>query len=308
MKNKNKNKKDVATVEAKKPEVKKPEVKKVIPTVKKTPVVETVVETKTPVEVKTPVIETKTPVEVKTPVETPKSFIERMIAGLTPKQVPGDRTLYVNPAKEIKLEIVEGNKLFNRGVLCEGWLVRTYSGEKGILIKVDEGKAIMKLSSSLEHSISLRSELEILDPEAKETKETKAKVAEVASVDEAGDLKTKKVVEPKKGFASFNGTSYTSKSFLARDIVAKFVSDNPKTTIAKLEEKFPAPFMGKFGLFKEVSEAKAISGNGLPRYFFKPEQLIKIGDKNIAVCNQITTEKIDAIIELAKTNGYEVTK
>lgn len=261
--------------------------------------------------VETPIIESpkvETPIEEAKP-EVKKSFMERMLDGLLAKEILGGRTLHVsNEDKDLKLEIIEG-KLFNKGTLKEGWLVRTPSGDKGTLVKVDEGKAIMRMSSSLEHSISVRSELEILDPEVKDVREPKQETVKQDSPNiEGGDLKPTelKKAEPKKGAYTFDGKSYVSKSVLARDIVAKYASENPKATVAKMEEKFPAPFMGKFGLFKEVSEAKKISGTGLPRYSFKEDQLVSVGDKKVAVCNQITPDKMNSIIALAKTNGYEV--
>lgn len=233
---------------------------------------------------------------VETPVETPKTFIEKMLIGLKQIEVQGGRTLYVKEGeKEFKLEIV-GEKLFNKGLLREGWTIQLSSGSIGKLVNVDETKAIIK-SSSLDTSISARSEVEIIDPEFKAEKVAKPEYVKT----EQGEIASEK---PAKQQYAFNG-QVLSKSFLAREIVAKYVLDNPKSTLKTLDEKFPAPFMGKYGIFKEITEAKKISGNGLARYFFKPEQLIKVGDKNIAICNQITEDKINSIIAIAKTLGYE---
>jgi hypothetical protein len=226
------------------------------------------------------------------------TFNERTLAGLTKKEIPGGRTIYVGE-KDVKIEIIDG-KLFNRGTLKTGWNVRISSGDKGILLNVDETKAMVKLNSSIEHSISIHSEVEIIDPEEKIVKAEKIKSETTSAVSTASTS-----VKPNSGRQqySFNGQLY-SKSFLAREIVAKYVLDNPSIDLKKLDKKFPVPFMGKYGLFKEVAEAKKISGNGLARYFFKPEQLIKVGNSNVAICNQITSEKINSIIEIAKTLGY----
>ena len=103
----------------------------------------------------------------------------------------------------------------------------------------------------------------------------------------------------------FNGEELgKGKTVLA--LVAHFISKNPKTTIAKLKEVFPDNLMNhKYGVFKEAGEAKKISGSR-ERYFLKPEQLIKVGDKWIAVCNQITAENIKPFLKAAKTLGFVI--
>ena len=148
-----------------------------------------------------------------------------------------------------------------------------------------------------------------MDPNSKEARATSTPSfdtsEEALSQEPKAEIKVEKAKAEKTGQYNFNGKTL-SKSFLAREIVAKYVHDNPKATIKDLEEKFQIPGMGKYGLFKEVNEAKKISGTGLPRYFFKPEQLIKVGKDEVAVCNQITEERINSIIEAAKAVGYTI--
>jgi hypothetical protein len=236
------------------------------------------------------------PAEVKPEVPAkPLTFAEQMINGLTPKTVPGDRTLYVGDVG-VKLEII-GGKVFNKGVLKENWIVRFHSGDQGTVTKVDETKAIVSFGS-FDQSFSSRSEIEIIDPDKKEKDKVMAK-------EEAIEAKATASVKGRQEFL-FNGQTISSKGVLVREIIAKYMIDNPTATIETLNEKFPAPFMGKFGLFKELSEAKTISGTGLARYLFKQEQLVKVGDKEIAICNQMTTEKTNLVIAMAKALNYEV--
>ena len=238
--------------------------------------------------VEKPVVESKEPV----------TFVEKMIFGFTPKEVPNNRLLHIKG--EQKLEVIDG-RVFNRGVLKEGWIVRLSSGKYRVT-KVDDSGANLEGNTS---SISARSEVEIIDPNSKEARIINTEVVSEESISKEPAKQEVKTKEVKAGQYNFNGKTL-SKSFLAREIVAKYVQDNPKADIKELEAKFPIPGMGKYGLFKEVSEAKKISGAGLPRYFFKPEQLIKVGKSEVAVCNQITEERINSIIEAAKAVGYTI--
>lgn len=111
---------------------------------------------------------------------------------------------------------------------------------------------------------------------------------------------TKKVMEdeavlPKTGSRDtsklkFNGELY-GKGRLVLAVVKKYIEDNPKTTLAKLKEVFPDELQPRYGMLQEVSKAKKISADR-DRYFLKPEDLIKVGDKKIAVCNQFGSHNL----------------
>lgn len=223
------------------------------------------------------------------------TFLESIVVGLTKKEISGGRTLFVDDNGK-KLEIV-GGKIRNMGMLQAGWHFKLSGGDRGQILSVDETKAVVKMGHGIT-SISPRSEVEILDPEKI--------TAEVASTESTEPTESTEQQKEKKGY-EFNGKTGLSKGQLAREIVAKFVSENPKMSIKQLEDKFPAPFMGKFGLFKKLDEARAINGAGSDRYFFKDEQLITVGKEKIAVCNQMTSDKLDKVIELANANGMNIT-
>ncbi len=88
----------------------------------------------------------------------------------------------------------------------------------------------------------------------------------------------------------FNGELY-GKGRLVLAVVKKYVEDNPKTTLTKLKEIFPNELQPRYGVVEEVSKAKKISADR-DRFFLKPEDLIKVGDKKIAVCNQFGSHNL----------------
>ena len=105
----------------------------------------------------------------------------------------------------------------------------------------------------------------------------------------------------------FNGEEGLGKGPLVRAVVAKYVEDNPDTTYKQLKEIFPDTLMKRFGVFANETDAKKLSGNK-PRYFLKPEQMIKIkGQKEpIVICNQWTSALIEPFIKVAKELGYKI--
>ena len=105
----------------------------------------------------------------------------------------------------------------------------------------------------------------------------------------------------------FMGAEY-GKGPLVRAVVAKYVEDHPDTTYKQLKEIFPDTLMKRFGVFANEAEAKKLSGSK-PRYFLKPEQMIKIkGQKEpIAVCNQWTAALVaPVILKAVKELGYKI--
>jgi len=103
---------------------------------------------------------------------------------------------------------------------------------------------------------------------------------------------------------TFNGQEY-GKGPLVRAVVAKYVTDNPNTDYAKLKEVFPDDLLKRFGIFQDEETAATIAKKG-NRYFTKPEQVIKLKDKNIVVCNQFTLANIQPFLKVAKALGYKV--
>lgn len=102
----------------------------------------------------------------------------------------------------------------------------------------------------------------------------------------------------------FNGELY-GKGPLVRAVVAQYVVDNPGTTYKKLKEVFPDELLKRFGIFQDEETAKTIANKG-NRYFTKDEQIIKLKDKKVVVCNQFTLSNIQPFLKVAKSLGYKI--
>jgi hypothetical protein len=102
----------------------------------------------------------------------------------------------------------------------------------------------------------------------------------------------------------FNGQEY-GKGPLVRAVVTKYAEDNADITFAQLKEAFPDDLLKRFGIFQDLNEAKTIGGKG-NRYFSKPEQVIKLKDKSVVVCNQFTAENIKPFLAKVKELGYKI--
>lgn len=72
-----------------------------------------------------------------------------------------------------------------------------------------------------------------------------------------------------------------------------------------LGKVFPDELLKRFGIFQDEETAEKIV-NGGPRYFNKPEQVIKLKDKSIVVCSQFTLANIQPFLKVAQELGYVV--
>lgn len=102
----------------------------------------------------------------------------------------------------------------------------------------------------------------------------------------------------------FNGQEY-GKGPLVRAVISQHVADNPKITYKQLKEVFPDDLLKRFGIFQDEETARSLSG-ARDRYFFKPEQLIKLKDTTVAVCNQFTSDNIRPFLQAAKKAGFKI--
>ena len=141
-----------------------------------------------------------------------------------------------------------------------------------------------------------------------QTEQTGGEVKEAVKKEEAVTKQstTKATTNRDNSKYKFNGEEY-GKGPLVRAVVAKYGEDHPDTTYKQLKEIFPDTLMKRFGVFANEAEAKKLSGSK-PRYFLKPEQMIKIkGQKEpIAICNQWTAALVEPFIKVAKELGYKI--
>lgn len=148
-----------------------------------------------------------------------------------------------------------------------------------------------------------------------DAKETKPK--EIKSVGaKVADTKEKKKDEDDLGPATpsgrdyskydFNGQKGLTKGKLALAIVKKYVEDNPKATLAKMEEVFESKtIQPRYGVLEELTKAKKHTKNNRERYFLKPEEIIKITPK-AAVTNQWSGDTLKPLLVIAKKLGYKI--
>lgn len=102
----------------------------------------------------------------------------------------------------------------------------------------------------------------------------------------------------------FNANEY-GKGPLVHAVVSQYVADNKGTSYKKLKEVFPDDLLKRFGIFQDEQTANEIAPKG-GRYFSKPEQLIKLKDRMVVVCNQFTLANIQPFLKAAKTLGYKI--
>lgn len=103
---------------------------------------------------------------------------------------------------------------------------------------------------------------------------------------------------------TFNGQEY-NKGRLAHAVIAAYAKDK-KPTLKKAVELFPDNIVPPYGLIKPIAEAKKMSEK-YQRFFIKPEEEIKLKDSVVAVSNQMTPERIEKIMQIARKElGYKI--
>ena len=102
----------------------------------------------------------------------------------------------------------------------------------------------------------------------------------------------------------YDGADY-KKGPLVRKILADHIVANKGISYAKLKAAFPDELLRRFGVFQDEDTARSLSG-ARDRYAFQPENMIKLKDKTIAVCNQWTLDNIQPFLKTARALGYKI--
>ena len=102
----------------------------------------------------------------------------------------------------------------------------------------------------------------------------------------------------------FNGQEYGTGPLVSA-IVEQYVKDNPDVPYAALKLIFPDTLLNRFSIFQNEATARTIAKGG-NRYFTKQEQVIKLSDASIVVCNQLTAENIKPFLVVIGELGFEV--
>lgn len=102
----------------------------------------------------------------------------------------------------------------------------------------------------------------------------------------------------------FNGNEY-NKGRLAHAIISAYAKEK-KPTLKQALVLFPNELVRPYGLIAEIGEARKMSKQH-QRFFIKPEEEIKLKDSVVACSNQMTPDRIGAILNIARKElGYKI--
>jgi hypothetical protein len=103
----------------------------------------------------------------------------------------------------------------------------------------------------------------------------------------------------------FNGQEFRKGKLVLA--VVKFIAEKQGCSFKKLLEIFPSELVRNYGVFTEASTARKMNASGKQRYFCQADQFIKLKDGSVvAVTNQISSNNIDPILEIARQNGCKI--
>lgn len=143
--------------------------------------------------------------------------------------------------------------------------------------------------------------------EEKKADKKEAEKAEVAKTEEESDLGPKTPSGRDNSRYTFNGEKNLPKGKLALAICKQYVKDNPKTTLAKMQEVFKSKdIQPRYGVIEEISKAKKHTINNRERFFFKEADVIKVGTQKAVVTNQWALFTLTPLLKIAKELGYKV--
>lgn len=106
----------------------------------------------------------------------------------------------------------------------------------------------------------------------------------------------------------FHGTALP-KGRLVLAVVRAYVQANPEVSYADLKDVFPDKLRGtgSYGVFNTYDDAEKIYTNsGRKRHFINPDEMIKLKDETIAVCNQWGVRNIDDFVDNARSLGFKI--
>lgn len=102
----------------------------------------------------------------------------------------------------------------------------------------------------------------------------------------------------------FNGNTY-GKGPLVLAVVKEHAALNKGITHEQMKAAFPDSLLRGYGIFTTQVKADELCKTR-KRYFVKADQLVKLSDETIAICNQFTSDNIGAFLNQAKLLGYTI--
>lgn len=116
--------------------------------------------------------------------------------------------------------------------------------------------------------------------------------------------KTAKFDKVEQSTFEFNGESY-GKGPLVLAVVRFHAEKNKKITHEQMKAAFPDSLLRGYGIFTTRAKADELCKTR-KRYFVKDDQVVKLSDETIAICNQFTSDNIGAFLNQAKLLGYTI--
>lgn len=150
----------------------------------------------------------------------------------------------------------------------------------------------------------------VVMPSVEKAKAAKAEVKETAKEAVKETEKTDKS-EGKNFGRDFSKYQFNGQEFRKGKLVlavVKFIAEKQGCSFKKLLEIFPSELVRNYGVFTEASTARKMNNaSGKQRYFCQADQFIKLKDGSVvAVTNQIGSNNIDPILEIARQNGCKI--
>lgn len=102
----------------------------------------------------------------------------------------------------------------------------------------------------------------------------------------------------------FNGELY-GKGPLVLAVIRKYVGDNPKTNYDILKKAFPDELLKGYGVFQSYEKAMDVS-KVKKRFFLNDDQLVRLRDKNIAICSQFGRDNFPPFLTHSKKMGFKI--
>jgi hypothetical protein len=143
----------------------------------------------------------------------------------------------------------------------------------------------------------------VLDLAKADEKKRAVKEKEVVKAKE--EKKEKQVQERDETQYKFNGETLGKGRFLLA-IVTAWARAHKNATAEQIEKAWPHTLIHRYGVLAPLKDAKERS-NPRKRYFIDEEkEVLEIGGKKYAVCNQITAAIIEKVIAHCKEAGMKV--
>jgi hypothetical protein len=140
-------------------------------------------------------------------------------------------------------------------------------------------------------------------PRNHNAKELKPKKQPKVKIPKAQKPQKEKGDRDRSGFV-FLGETY-GKGPLVLAVIREHVRLNPKITCDTLKKAFPDELLKGYGIFQTYEKAMEIS-KVRKRFFLNDNQLVRLKDKNIAICNQFSSDNIMPFLSHTRKLGYKI--